>query len=150
MVLRLSELLERIRPTGAPGAPTEGEGRRRREHRAGEVAAVTSILSSFEADADALVAAARAQAEQVRAEGERRARDVRAALPERLAVAEAREAHAHEGRDRVEMGRLRDEADETVGRLRERADAEVPRLVDEVTEIIWSQVRADAVSEHQS
>lgn len=150
MVLQLSELLERIRPTGAPGAPTEGEGQRRRERRASEVAAVTSILSSFEAEADALVAAARAQAEQVRAEGERRAQGVRVTLPERLAVAEAGEAHAHEERDRVEMGQFRDEAAQAVDRLHERADAEIPRLVDEVMQLIWSQVPTDAVSEHGS
>jgi hypothetical protein len=49
MVPRLSELLERIRPTGAPGAPTEGEGQRHREQQAREVAALTDVLRSFEA-----------------------------------------------------------------------------------------------------
>jgi hypothetical protein len=42
MVLRLSELLERIRPAGTPGAPTEGELQRRDDRRAAEIKNITA------------------------------------------------------------------------------------------------------------
>ena len=150
MVLRLSELLERIRPAGAPGAPTEGELQRRHDHRAGEIASITAILASYEAEADALVASAQAEADHLRSEGQRRAHELRRELSDRVAVAEAGAAQIHEEQHREETTRLRSEAAQTIAHLHDRADIEIPGLVDEVIGVIWSQVSPTAASEPRS
>lgn len=140
MVLRLSELLERIRPAGAPGAPTEGEVQRRDGRRASEIETIAAILSSFEEEADAIVAAAQDEAETIRSRGHSRVRDIAAALPERKAVAEAEAAHLSERRDQLEAERLQNETDSTISRLEATAEARTPPLVEELMEVIWSQL----------
>jgi len=136
----LSELLERIRPAGAPGAPTEGELQRRRDHRAGEIAPITAILASFEADAEALVTSAQAEADHLRSEGRRRTDEIRLGLADRVALAEAQAAQIFEERHGDDTARLRGEAAQAIDHLNERADAEIPGLVDEVIGLIWSQI----------
>ena len=150
MVLRLSELLERIRPAGAPGAPTEGELQRSRDQSASEIASITAILASFEAEADAVVASAQAEADHLRSAGQRRAHELLLGLSDRVAVAEAQAAQIHEERHRDETTRLRSEAAQTIARLHDRADIEIPGLVDEVIGVIWSQVSPAAASEPRS
>lgn len=147
MVLRLSELLERIRPAGAPGAPTEGELERSRDQRANEIASITAILASYEAEADALVASAQAEADHFRSAGRRRAHELRLGLSDRVTVAEAQAAQIHEERHRDETTQLRSEAAQTIAHLHDRAGIEIPGLVDEVIEVIWSQVSPTAASE---
>ena len=66
MVLTLRELLERIRPAGTPGAPSEGDRQRQREDRAAEVADITTVLAEFEAEADAIGTAAESDAHRLR------------------------------------------------------------------------------------
>jgi vacuolar-type H+-ATPase subunit H len=140
MALRLSELLERIRPAGAPGALTEGERQRDRDHRAREIAPITIVLASFEAEADALVRTALAEADRLRSEGRRRAHEIRAEVPDRIAVAEASAAQTYEEYGRDEMTRLRSQAAQTIAQLHDRSEIEIPGVVAEVIEVIWSQV----------
>jgi hypothetical protein len=140
MVLRLSELLERIRPAGTPGAPTEGELQHRGDRRAAEIAAITAILTSFETEADLLVATARTEADQVRSRGHSRVRGTAAAVPDRMAVAEAESAHLLERRDRVETEQLHSQTELAISQLRVQAEARTPFLVAEIMEVIWSQL----------
>jgi len=140
MVLRLSELLERIRPAGTPGAPTEGEVQRRDDRRAAEIAEITTILASFETEADAIISDAQSAAHEIRSGGHRIARETAAALPDRRAVAEAEAAHLLEERDRVEAEQLRSQTERTISELRANAEARTPLLVEEVMEVIWSQL----------
>ena len=140
MAPRLSELLERIRPAGAPGAPTEGELQHRLDRRADEIATLTTVLASFEAEADAVVARARAEADRLRSEAQRRVHEIAASLPDRVAVAEARAAQLLEERDQVEHERIRSEAVATISTLQTRAEVQIPALVEEAMAMIWSQV----------
>lgn len=140
MASRLSELLERIRPAGAPGAPTEGELQQRLDRSADEIATLTTVLASFQAEADAVVEAARAETDRLRSEAQRRVHEIAAALPDRVAVAEARAAHVLEERDDVEHERIRSEAAATISTCQARAEVQIPALVDEAMAVIWSQV----------
>ncbi len=140
MVLRLSELLERIRPAGTPGAPTEGELQHRDDRRAGEIESITAILSSFETEADAIIATARNEADQLRSRGRSRARDAASGLPDRMAIAEAEAAHLLEQRDRVETDQLNSQTELTISQLRAQAEVRTPLLVEEIMEVIWSQL----------
>jgi multidrug efflux pump subunit AcrA (membrane-fusion protein) len=138
--LRLSELLERIRPAGAPGAPTEGERKRRRADRADEIADLAALLETFEADADAKITAARAESDRIRAAGQERARDIRSGLPDRLAIAQSHAIRDHAGYDRAQEDRIRSDADIEINLLQARADADIPELVNKTIGVIWSSI----------
>jgi hypothetical protein len=140
MVLRLSELLERIRPAGTPGAPTEGELQRRDDRRAAEIKNITAILTSFETEADTIIATAQNEAERVRSRGHIRAHETSAAVPDRMAVAEAEAAHVLEQRDRVETEQLHSQTELTITQLRAQAEAQTPLLVEEIMQVVWSQL----------
>ena len=138
MAPRLSELLERIRPAGTPGAPSEGERQRRDARRADEIAKVTAVLAALEAEADAVVAEAVQEADRLHSDASRHVQEIAARLPDRIAVAEAEAARLREDLDQIEVEKLRDDAAESIAHLRERADVEIPRLVDEIVEVVWS------------
>ena len=139
---RLSELLERLRPAGTPGAPNEGERQRTEEAREWEIAAVVSMLHRHESDADEMIAAARAEVDRLRGEGDRRARAVRARLPERIAVAHADAARQEdEHRDR-EIERITRETDAEIVRLRADAETRIPRVAEAVVAAIMAEHRA--------
>lgn len=144
MPTRLSELLERIRPAGAPGAPSEGELQQHLDRRAGEIAAITDLLDGFEAEAGAVADEARARAERLEAQSERRVREIVSGLPDRVAVAEARAARHLEEADRAEIQGIGSAADATIAHLRARGEDRIPQLVDEAIATIWSQVVSDA------
>jgi hypothetical protein len=138
MPLRLSELLERIRPAGSPGAPTEGERQRRRDDRATEIADLARLLASFADESAARVEAAQEEAARLRRSGQTRAAEVHAGLSGRVAVAVARVTEHHQDLDRNDEARIRQEADREIARLHARADAEIPHLVDRTMQVIWS------------
>jgi hypothetical protein len=138
MPLGLSELLERIRPAGAPGAPTEGERQRRRDDRASEIAGIAHVLASFEAESRTTVAAANAEGERLRRVGQARAAEARAGAPDRIAVGVVQAGERHQDLDRSDAARVRAEADREIACLQERAEADIPRLVDRAMQVIWS------------
>lgn len=140
MVPRLSELLERIRPAGTPGAPTEGELQRRDARRAEETASVTEIVAGFEAEAEAVIVEARAITDRLLGDARHRARGIAGRLPDHLAEAEAEASQTRGHRDEAETEHVRAEADRAISTLRDRAEVEIPRLVDETIEVIWSEV----------
>jgi hypothetical protein len=89
MAPSLSELLERFRPAGAPGAPGRGRGEEPEDLRARELADVLAILERFDTEAAAIVAGAEREAADRVAEAARRAGVIRAELPDLLAQAAA-------------------------------------------------------------
>lgn len=135
---RLSEILERIRPAGAPGASAEGEGRREQDHFEHETAAIAAALAEFEAEASVLVEAARREASEILEDGERRARQIRARLPDRIAVAMTSvEDHGRAGAG-DELDGVRDDSQSAVDRLGAQAADGIDEFVDVVVNSIWS------------
>lgn len=141
-MLRLSELLERLRPAGTPGAPTEGEQQRRHELREHEIAAVSAKLRTFEAGAEQVVAAGHAEAERLRSEGEQRVHAIRAQLPDRIAIARAEAVQQDEERGTSEITDVERDAEQEIARIEAAADTQVPQLADAVVATLWSTLEA--------
>jgi F0F1-type ATP synthase membrane subunit b/b' len=140
--LRLSDLLERIRPVGAPGAPTEGESRRE-QAETDELAELARVLASLDAEADAIVADARRRAEEVGDDGARRAAQLRAELADRVAVAGAGGADPGEHAVDDEVAEMAAATDAEIDRRRRDATADTDRLVERAVDIVWALLDAD-------
>lgn len=137
MVLTLRELLERIRPAGTPGAPSEGDRQRQREHRAAEIADIAAVLHEFEAEADAIVAAAQADADRLREQAQQQAGAIRASLADRVATAGAEIGAQDERRRHTEEETIRSQAEQEAARLTKAADEALPVIVDAAIQVIW-------------
>jgi vacuolar-type H+-ATPase subunit H len=137
-VLRLSELLERIRPAGAPGAAAEGDDQHRRNILAAEIADIERALAAFEHEADQLVATAREEAEQLRRDGDRRADQIRAGLADRVAVAQA--AGTERQQTDAEHDAIVESARRDAQRVRTEATSRIPALADSIVDSIWSDL----------
>ena len=144
---RLSELLERIRPAGTPGAPAEGERAQRCERRLGEIVDIVTVLSSFESEAADLVTAAEERATESLRDAEVRARDIRADLPQQLASAQATNdmLDAHPGV--AECDAIAADAATEIERLESVAAERIPRLSAEAIDLIWSAVSVPTQTE---
>lgn len=140
---RLSELLERIRPAGTPGAPTEGEEQRQQVDRAREVAGIAAVLAAFEQEADAVIAAATTRATKLVHDAEREARQIRAAVPDRMATARAAAVREHQRRDEAEQARLEAQIAAEVAHLESRAAERIPKLVAAASHAVWAIVGDD-------
>lgn len=135
-MLRLSELLERIRPAGSPGAAAESDEQHRHDVLAAELSDLVLALAEFEREAEQIVHAARDEAEQIRSDGERRADRIRAGLADRVAVARAagtEQQEIDEEHDAIVDATRRD-----IDQLRRRAEERLPALSDTIVESIWS------------
>jgi hypothetical protein len=137
--MRLSELLERIRPAGTPGAADDATSAVE-SAAAEEVAALVAQLERFGQEATAIIDAAEREAEAIGADAERRASQVRSSLAERVAVAQATTDGADTERWASERARLRIEADAEIDRRRRRAAEARDQLADRVLERIWAIV----------
>ncbi len=138
--MRLSELLERIRPAGAPGAAGEGEQQLRRENREQELANLIDALHHPERIAADLVADAQKHVELLQTETRQTIAKQRADLPEQLAVQqtatfETADADLDDECDRI-LRLARDEAD----RITQQATAGIPSLATAALESIWTTV----------
>ncbi len=144
---RLTELLERIRPAGVPGAAAEG---RPPVDRAAvdELAALTRVLAGFEAEADEIVSRGRRRAEGLRLDADRREQRLGAELPERLAVARAEVERDHERRGAAEAARLAEAARREADERRRTAAARVDDVVTAAVDRIW-QLAATADGERE-
>ena len=128
MPLRLADLLDRIRPAGAPGALATGIAR---DELAAdeELATLRRVLRSLEAAATEEIARAEREADRVLAEAERVARQRRAELADRVATAEATDvSHERHAADR-EVARLRRETDEAIAARLSAFEREADRIV---------------------
>ncbi|MGB5759887.1 MAG: hypothetical protein WBM50_23440, partial [Acidimicrobiales bacterium] len=126
----LSELLERIRPAGTPGAPSEGEQQREEFDRVNEIAELAAVLEAFEEEADAMTSAATEQAAAVRRDADRQARQIRAGVPDRIATVQAAATRAHDERDQAMRDSVGVETTAEVTRLETRAATLIPSLRD--------------------
>jgi hypothetical protein len=150
MVLRLSELLERIRPAGAPGAPGEGERLREEAVEARELAEIAAVLKVFEDEADKIVAAGQEQAGRIRQRAERQANQIRAGLPDRIATAQANATEESQHRGEAERSRLAEEVATEVARLETLSQEHVPRLVSAAVDAIWACLGAAESSRNEN
>lgn len=137
-MVRLSELLERIRPAGSPGAAAEGDEQHRRSILDAEIADIALRLAGFEQEAGQIMATAREDAEQLRRDGERRAERARAGLADRLAVARA--AGTEPEQVEAERDAVVDATRHDADQLRRVADERVPALVETIVGSIWSML----------
>lgn len=137
MVVRLSELLERIRPAGTPGAATESALRSATDE---EIAAVANVLGSFDEEVDHAIDVAQQRAAAVVADAERRARRIKGELPDRLAVASGESSGRFDSREEAECQRIATEAAEVVERRRRRAAAVRDDWADRIVASICSAV----------
>jgi vacuolar-type H+-ATPase subunit H len=144
VVLSLSELLERIRPAGSPGAPAESERSRLERDRARELVEVTDLLAGFERDAAAVVAAARQEADRVVADARRDAHRAMADMSERAAVAGAAIVSAGEREGEAGTRDVRDDAAREVDRIGARADERIPAIVASAIDVILGAGRVEA------
>ncbi len=138
--MRLSELLERIRPAGAPGAAGEGEQQRRRENRDRELAEIVAALQHPERAAADSVVQAQQSAERLHADANRSIAKLRVELPQQLAVqrtiVSSTDDTALDDEHRRILGQGRDEA----ARITQQAAAGTPTLVSVALDSIWSTV----------
>ncbi len=133
---RLTELLERIRPAGVPGAAAEGRSPVDRA-AVDELAALTRVLAGFEAAADEVVARGRSRADGFRLDADRREERIGAELPERLAVARAEVERDHERRGAAEAARLAEAAQREADERRRAAAARIDDVVTAAVDRIW-------------
>lgn len=135
MAVRLSELLERIRPAGTPGSAAGAESNVERA-LADEIAPLVAVLRRFDDDADSVIAAAGARADTIRSEGEQRAARIRSGAAERVAVATASGNKSDREQADAERQRIMDAAEAEVERRRVTAEAAREQLAERVLDII--------------
>lgn len=143
MVVRLSELLERIRPAGTPGPAAEGGELQRRAHLDDELADIARLLAGFEREADHIRETAHEEADGLRRNAEHRARQIRSGLPDRIAVARAQASESLDRARHTEQDEIAQQTERTLGRLRQNADERRAALVHEILDAIWSSIADD-------
>lgn len=141
---RLSELLDRIRPAGTPGAPSEREGIRDDAMSEQEFASIAAAVAAFEREADALVTEATDEAVRIGDDADRRSRAVVSGLPDRVSVAQATAGAERQDESGLERDRLATESAREVARLRAAADEQIPGLVSAVLDLIWASAATTA------
>lgn len=135
-MLRLSELLERVRPAGSPGAAAEGDEQHRYAILEAEIADLSQHLAAFERDADRRVAEAREEAERIRRDGRRRVEQISAERADR--VARARATGMAQDREDTERDTIVDAARRDAERLRRDATARIPAAASSIADSIWA------------
>jgi len=136
MATRLSGLLERIRPSGTPGAAADGVPQRDREADK-EIAALALILRGYQADAGRVTVEALDRADEIRTRAEQRVDEVQADLPARLAAAQTTNTYTTTD---AQIEAIDAETTHELERLGARASAEIPRLVDAALASIWDLI----------
>jgi len=137
-MLRLSELLERIRPAGSPGAAAEGDEQHRREILDDEIGDIARLLGEFEQEADQIVDEADREVVRIRQEGERKAHEIRARRADRVAVAEADAATARQDEGANDCDEILAASRERIAGMEGRAAGRMAEMVDAVIETIWT------------
>ncbi len=144
MPVQLSELLERIRPTGAPGAPSEGERERLESGRIEEMAAIAVVLSAFEQEAGTLIAAANDQATRLHNDAEQREHEIHSGLPDQMAAAETAETEVTNTQTTHDQQAVRAASAEAIAVIQGRSNALISSLEKATMEAIWSIVPVEA------
>lgn len=142
MPLGLRDLLERIRPAGAPGAPADGA--RPADHaRSAELAEVRALLEELDAAADAIVDAGRRRADELEREALAEARSIRAALPDRIARIAESDTGSADDLARSELDRLAGETARSIEQRRLAVETHGDEIVRAALDVIWSAARPD-------
>lgn len=136
MVLRLSELLERIRPVGTPGAAAD-TGLRRDLGAGVETAEVARLLAEYESEADAVIADAHERADATLIAAQQTARRLRVELADRVAAAQAEAGSVDTGSDDA-LAHVGAETEAAILSL--HAEADIDRVVARVVQTIWAPV----------
>jgi len=139
---RLTELLERIRPAGAPGAAATGV-RMADEARAAEIEHVWELLAEYEAEADDVIAGATAEAAAMRRRADREVESIRARIADRVAIAEAEATQRQERRGAAAASEVHEQARREAQRRRAAAAARMDELVDAAIRSIWEVADAE-------
>ena len=143
--MRLNDLLDRVRPAGAPGASAEGETRHAEGVAQRELTEVTAALDRFAVEAEEIVAVARADVAEIEQDAERRVQQIRAGRADRLARASASMPELSVGDGDDDPQRILNASRAEAERERARAKQEIPRLADAAVEVIWSDVFAQPI-----
>jgi cell division septum initiation protein DivIVA len=142
MVLSLSELLERIRPAGAPGVAVDGE-QSPEQLAAAEIADLADLLRAAEAEADLTLSSAHGRAEQIRDDADEQVRRIRDDLPSRVATAHVAGAAIPTRRREAELSRIADDTSREIDRLDTQAITRLPLIVDSVMAHIWNALEIE-------
>jgi len=142
MVLSLTQLLERIRPAGAPGVAADGE-QSPEQLAAAEISSLVALLCAAEAEADLLVADAHERAERIRDDADLQVRRIRDGLPARVAAAHVAGAALPARHRDAELCRIANATTHQIDRLDTQAVTRLPLIVDAVTAHIWSSLEID-------
>ena len=140
MTGRLDDLLDRIRPTGSPGAAGDGSRQRTLDDREHEIATVVALLTEFEAAADAIVDEARRQSQQITSNAHEQCRRIESEVPDRVATATTASARQNERDTEASRHEIIDRAASEVTRINEVAEAKIAALVDAATALVWAGV----------
>ena len=143
--MRLNDLLDRVRPAGAPGASAEGETQHAEDVAQRELAEVAVALAQVAVEAEEIVAAARADVAEIEQDANRRAQQIRAGRADRLARASASMPELSVGDGDDDPQRILDASRAEAERERARAKQEIPRLVVAAVDVIWSDVFAQPI-----
>ena len=145
--MRLNDLLDRVRPAGAPGASAEGETHHAEDVAQRELTEVAAALDQFAVEAEEIVAAARADVVEIEQDAERRVQQIRAGRADRLARASTSVPERSDGDDDDDDDpqRILNASRAEVERERARAKQEIPRLANAAVEVIWSDVFAQPI-----
>lgn len=143
MVFRLSELLERIRPAGAPGGAADGE-QSLEQLAAVEIVELVDLLRAAEAEADLTLSRARQRAQRIRDEADEQVRRIRDDLPDRVAAAHVAGASLPTRQRDAELSRIADQTRRQIERLDAQAVTELPRIVDTAMAHIWHALELES------
>jgi vacuolar-type H+-ATPase subunit H len=142
MTTRLSDILERLRPAGTPGAPSEGTQQREADHRQHETAAVATRLLAFEKEADAIVENARQRAEQIHTQAQTRVRQIDDELSDRVAIAGTSASQASSAHTATEHQRILAQAKIDVDGIQQGVEAKIAEVTLAATALVWASVSA--------
>lgn len=143
--MRLNDLLDRVRPAGAPGASAEGETRHADDVAQRELTEVAAALAQFAVEAEEIVAVARTEVTEIERNAQHRVQQIRAGRADRLARASAAVAERSPGAGDDDPAHILDTSRAEAESERARAKQEIPRLVDAAVEVIWSDVFAQPI-----
>lgn len=132
MASRLSELLERMRPSGAVDGEQSLE-----QLAAAEVAELAEVLRASEDEADQERSRARLRAQRIGDEAAEQARRIRDDLPDRLAAAHVVGTSLLSRQRDAELSRIADETTREIDRLEAQAEVQLSGLVDAAVAHIW-------------
>lgn len=139
------EFLERLRPSGTPGAPSAaGVPVDRVAEVAAELQPVFDALDSVQADAERIRQQAAEQAKRLREDGNERAQSIAADATQRASAERAAAAAAVEARREMVVHGILDTAHLRADDIARSAEERMPAFAGEVQREAWNRLSAMA------